>query len=1074
MLIDTAIVGVNYATPFSFIDSIDQNACFGDCLGKIEILNIGGGKAPYVFQWSNGAGNTTAIDSLCSGTYTLTITDANGCDSTMNFNITEPTQLTSNSTYTDEGCARNDGTAATSASGGTPPYTYSWSNNQNTDSINGLTAGSYHVTITDSLGCFLIDTVIINREPAIIPNEITNNVSCFGDCDGSVQFNPSGGNTSNYTYNWAPVPPAGQGVSSASNLCPGNYKVTISGSGVCDTIVNINIIEPALLTSNIITEDEKCGSPTANCNGKACANTSGGTAPYTYSWPTGTTSGINQDTILQVCAGNYQLTITDANGCSITENFTINKSNPIVASFNAVNSSCNICDGALDVVASGGTAPYSYLWYDQALNPISGSDSILNNICSGIYYVDIIDSNGCIQRFNSNIIDNNSEAIAVSIKDASCNGTCDGEATVSFNCSDPLCSVEWYNATTAAPLGINSLMATNLCAGDYYVEVINGSGCKTSQRITVNEPTKFSISENIANVNCASACDGKIDLVVSGTSGGPFTYNWSPTPAVGQGTANISGLCAGSYSVIISNNALCDTVITYIVNAPTAITASFTTIQPNCGQSNGSISATVNGGTVAVNYNYQWFDGANNLLVGETSANINNIPAGAYRLRVKDDNNCLDFFTTILGNIDGPTIAVDSIQDASCFSNKNGSIELDVSGGTAPYTYNWLPTGQSTEDVFNLSAGHYTVLVTDAANCISTQSFEIKQFNALNASFSTKEASCGECNGEASIIMNGGISPYTYLWSNGSTVDSATNLCGGLHTVKVTDSVGCSKTFTVSINNIDAPIATIYSTPTSCANACDGTVKVSANGGTPPYTYNWMHNNSTADSLGGICAGEYAVQIIDAKGCSRLVDFKIVSPLEITVEAEIKASNCGSTPCNGSILLNAKGGQAPYSYDWGTTSSIDTNYINGLCAGLYTVKITDANGCTKTKIITLSNNGVPINSYPRTEDVGCYGRCDGSLISNLTPSTTVSFQWLDEKGNAVAPKDSDLIGAACAGDYYLQVFALANNCISYIPVSIDSPDSINLRPSIIKPISCTGACDAEVFVSTTGGELLYN
>lgn len=1138
-----------------------DNACSAltVCSGEAAV-NPSGGTAPYTYNWSGPSSpiigqGTDSIFSLCPGNYDVTVTDANGCDTSLSFVINARAIISPNFTSSNETCTgANDGTISLAPLGGTSPYTYNWSpvpgNGQGVANATGLSAQNYDVTITDALGCdtsitvnvgsgafvysiaktdlscngtpdgtadvtivggslgfsfnwdpapgagqgtanvtglsdlkyqvtitagsgcSAIDSVTINSSSPISPNESFTDETCAGLCNGTIDLNASGGAGAPYTYNWSPVPPNGQGVANATALCTGDYFITVSDASGCDTVISITIQGSTALVSSITTEDMSCNNSDP-CDGSASISVSGGSAPYTYNWSAGNVVGAAGDTVNTLCVGEYTVTISDANGCSRIDTFNISAPPTIAASFNSVNSTCNFADGSITVSPSGGTPGYAFEWFDVGLNALNITTPTISNIASGIYFVDVTDVIGCVEQFSTALSDDGGEVVTTSQTNVTCFGGSDGTAKASFNCADPACSVQWFDGATGLSLNVTIDSVSNLKAGSYFVQVTNNSGCNTFENVIITQPDPFEVIPNIVDETCNGGCNGSISVVATGGTGN-ISYNWGPGPLVGQGTNSISNLCSGIYSLTVTDDNGCDSVFTFNVGQPAAFTTSFTYSESNCSLADGSITATVNGGTVAVDYQYQWLDGTNKVLVGETNATINNISAGAYFLRVRDDNLCQERFTAVLGDQNGPTVVVDSTIDAGCFGENDGAIYITASGSNTPYTFNWLPNGQTTEDIINLRAGSYTVEVSDALGCIGTDTATIVSSDELIATITTDDATCGVCNGEADISVVGGTAPYTYLWSNGSVADTAGSLCGGAHSVIITDANGCSITESFSVNTDGGPTGeTITAMATSCATSCDGSVTVTPVGGTAPYTYLWQHNGATTNSLTGLCKGTYFIQISDVSGCSRNVRVEIDSPNEITINDQVRGSEC-SAICDGSISLNVFGGTRPYTYSWGPTPRPNNSFIGNLCAGIYQVTVSDANGCSETKTINVSNNGNAIVANPTATDANCFGTCDGSLISNVTTSPSVEFRWFDNQGVAIAATNTNLINAACAGEYILETTTLPQGCKSYTTVVVEEPDSITLAPSIVKNISCAGSCDGEIFVSTQGGSLLFN
>ena len=1126
----------------------------GPCAGSAKASPTGG-VAPYSFEWRSSTGiiavppATDSIGNLCAGIYTLKITDASGCDTTISFTVGGNRTILSNAIVTDETCgATDDGSISVTPSGGDAPYTYAWLNSTAIDSNRtNLAPGNYRVTITDATGCIAIldtlvgtdnfdytisstdlscnggndgtadivivggtsgftfnwtpapangqstpnvsnlsvgtysvlitktnngctitETVDIRPTTSINPNEVVLDESCFGQNDGSIVLGVVGG-AGSYTYNWSANVPVGTTGSSATGLTAGTYTVQIIDAAGCDTTITANIIAANDIIASITENDATCTN-TGVCDGSAVLTvTSVGT--FSYVWSPGIVVVGNDSAAINLCPGSYFVDITNAIGCRKRVPFIIGGPTLIVPNISVTDATCNIANGELLAAPTGGTGILTVEWLDNTLTSIGTGNSI-TSLPAGAYFADIVDASGCRDTFPANINDIGAENISItSSNDVSCFGGNDGGATVSFVCNDPSCVTEWF-AAGGISVGLGRTIS-GLVAGDYYVEVINNSGCLAVEPLIIMQPSPFSISETVISNDCSGGINGSITLSVSGGAGN-FSYLWNPSPTNGQGSNAVSGLAANTYSVTITDGNNCDSILSFDIIEPLNLTSTFATTSSNCNQSDGQIVATVAGGTIAIPlaYNYQWFDGNNGILIGEITDTLKNVAAGTYRLRVRDDNACQQIFSVNLSDLNGPTVSVDSIFNAGCFGESNGGVFISASGNNPPFTFNWLPTGAVSEDITNLAAGIYSVKVTDDVGCITNVEDTVREATDLLAVITAVDATCGQCNGTASISTSGGTAPYTYLWSDGATVDNTDSLCGGNYSVVITDASGCSKSLNFGVNTSGGPTGeTVSVSPASCANSNDGAATVTPIGGTPPYSYLWQHNGATTNSLNNLSAGTYFLQVSDIRSCSRTVQIDILSPTAIVLNPQITSSTCNQS--DGSILLNVTGGQGPFSYNWFTATTADTNFIDNRAAGLYPVNVTDANGCIESTTIAINNTGLPFVPNPIGTDVSCYSQCDGSLENNITNPGVVDFIWLDAQRNSIAPVNTDVINGACAGDYFLELTTIPLGCKSYIGVTITEPDSITLSSNIVKAISCAGGNDGEIFINTIGGNILY-
>ncbi len=1070
---DTVVaINVTQGTAYTAAINSTDETCSNSCDGTAEVILSGTLSGPHTYNWSPtppaGQQGNRILNGLCAGTYNVTVTDAGGCTTTASTTIGTQNSIVPNSSFTNESCGGNcDGTATVNPVGGVAPYSFTWTPTPavgaGTNAASGLCPGPIEVLISDANGCDTTVRFTIGSSAPILPNETVINATCNGNCDGSITLAPSGGGSSNYTYSWTPVPPNGQGTANGTNLCAGTYTIIISDGLGCDTTLSATITEFNAINSGVGSTDASCNGV---CDGVAFVSPTGGVAPYTYAWSTSATT----DTLQNLCAGTYSVTITDANNCTLVETVTISEPLIIAASTSATDATCGICDGSV-TVSPVGAGPFTFEWLDNNLSPISVTTATATNLCSGNYFVDVTDVNsGCVNRFSASINDNGGETVVVTKTDESCISSCDGTATASYNCTTANCTVEWFDATTGLSIGQATATATGLCAGNYFVEVINDSGCVTIEPVSINSPSAIFATTVTTDATCSSNCDGSASVTAAGGSG-TFSYVWTPAPGSGQGTANPSGMCPGNYSVEIIDGNGCSIIEQITIGSPNALATTFTATNPGCGLSDGSISAAVTGGSTP--YNLQWFDANNTLLTGQTAATISSITAGSYTLRVRDANGCEDFFSFNLPNGNGPTITLDSTTTLTCAGDNNGAIFITPNGGTAPYSFKWLPFGQTFEDLNGLSAGTYTVEVTDANGCIGFDSYTITAPANLIASFNTTDANCGACDGEAEISITGGAAPYTFNWSNGSDSTKAVDLCAGIYVVDVVDANGCSQTFNIGINNSGGITnALVATTNASCNTTCDGSATLTPIGGQAPYQFYWPHNGSTADTLTGLCAGDYFAQITDANGCMQVVNVTIEEPARFTVNPQITAVNCNSFPCDGSILLNVTGGASPYNFNWNLAGLPDSNYVDGLCAGLYNVDISDANGCVQSFEFTVSNTSIQIDPTPVATDVSCFGACDGSLTANVS-SVLVDYQWLDVNNNAVAAVNTDAQGL-CAGDYTLLLTSVADGCQYFETITIGSPDSLLISQPLVTDVNCGSDCDGQISVNAFGGKLAYS
>ncbi|RMG90066.1 MAG: adhesin, partial [Chloroflexi bacterium] len=363
------------------------------------------------------------------------------------------------------------------------------------------------------------------------------------------------------------------------------------------------------------------------------------------------------------------------------------------------------------------------------------------------------------------------------------------------------------------------------------------------------------------------------------------------------------------------------------------------------GLNDGSVTLNVAGGTPP--YQYQWS-------TGHTTASLVGVGEGAYWVVVSDNAGCLA--DTLYFTVGAPSAinAIALINNVTCPGANDGSIDIQLTGGTPPYQYQWSNAG-TTEDITGLSGGVYHLIVTDSAGCVSdTFSFGVFEPSPITISIdSLSPVSCqGNSDGAIYISASGGTPPYGFHWSNGATTEDITGLGAGVYSLVVTDANGCvSDTFIVA--TLNAPAAVQLSGTVNnpaCDGGDDGSITVVATGGVAPYNYYWSTGDTT-NTLAGLTAGAYTVVVTDANGCSSTDTYNVVEGSNIVISTGIINATCGNA--NGAVTAAVSGGVPPYSFIW---SNGNTNAVNsGLSAGIYELTVVDSNGCSKVASVVVDN-----------------------------------------------------------------------------------------------------------------------
>lgn len=908
------------------ITGFQDVSCYGASTGQATATAIGSisgfNPTSFTYTWSN-SDNTALTTGLSANTnYTVTVTDQLGCSDTTSVTLTQPSSpITAATTGSILACyGANTGTIQLTVSGATPPYSYQWNNNATTEDLSNLVAGTYTVTITDANNCTITETETVTQPPTPIVITGSGTTIACGATTGSINISVTGGG-SPYTYAWS----NGASSQDISGLTPGTYTVTVSDQYGCNMPMDFTINTLTNLTASTTSTDAACAtSPT----GTASVTASGGQAPYNYLW---SYNGQTSQSLSNLPAGLYTVTVTDATNCQITASATVGQLASLIVSANIQPISCSGGnDGGIDLTVSS-SDPNNTFTYNWSNNAISQD---ITNLSAGSYQVTITDQNGCSASGSFNMTSPTPVSANTTITSITCHGGNDGTVTVNATGGAGFYTYQWANN-----LGTNA-MISNVSAGGYFVTITDANGCTASTSAFVGQPNPLTINLLPTAIACSGNATGSITTSVSGGTGS-YSYNWD------NGIGNIqhpNNLTAGTYNVTVTDGNGCTQTATTTVNqlAPISVSVQNQT-NVSCGGTNdGSISLAVTNGVAPFSYN--WNNGIGN------TPNPTNLIAGTYNVTVTDANGCTTSTSTTITQPGG--LNVNAIPTpASCFGTNTGAINLTINGGTAPFNYNWNNGIGNIQNPTNLASGNYNVTITDANGCSANLSVLVTQPNNLSASLFHTNLNCfGNTNASITTNISGGTAPYTFAWNNGlGSVQHPNNLGAGTYNLTVTDANGCIQTATTTITQPTQMQSTVVATDVSCFGANDGSISTSVTGGTPPYSFVWNNGGAAIQSPGGLSANIYTGIVIDANSCVLTHSVVVAEPPQLNLmTANITPSSCNNN--NGSITVIAGGGNPPYSYSWSNNTGIttNTNVANNLNNGIYHVSVTDDSGCLDT------------------------------------------------------------------------------------------------------------------------------
>ena len=1024
--------------------------CFGACNGSIT-SNVTGGTTPYTYSWNPAGGTAANPTNLCPNTYSLYVSDANGCNAMGSAGIAQPAAaLTIVPTQANISCfGGSNGSATASPNGGTSPYAYNWvpapGSGQGTSVANLLSAGTYTCTVTDNRNCTAVQTYVITQGTAIVVTPTQSTIACFGGT-ATATAAVSGGSPS-YTYNWVPAPGTGQGTTNAGGLTAGTYTFTAKDMLNCTAAQTFVITTPAQLVANVTSTNVSCNGA---ANGSGLASPTGGTIPYVYSWtPTAGTGA----TLAGLTPNSYTCTVTDNHGCTVNGSASVTQPTAIAIAPTQVNILCGgTSTGSATATASGGTPGYTYTWSPA---PGAGQGTLTaTGLSSGTYTCTVTDATGCTTNHIYSITSPSVITTTPTQVNNVCFGGSAGTATVTAAGGSPTYTYVWAPAPGG---GQGTITATGLVNSNYTVTVKDANNCSVTQTYSISSPPPITAAPTSTNLTCNGTCNGTI---VANVAGGflPYTYSWSN----GATTATVSGLCAGTYSCTALDNHGCSVVPTATLTQPSALIANPTSTIASCGSSNGTATMTASGGTGPGTYTYSWSQG------GVTST-ITALAPGTYSCTVRDANNCSAIQPVNVSSTSAPVLTI-APANVTCNGACNGSAIATPSGGAPAYTYSWSPSGGTTSSASGLCAGNYTCHVTDQNGCTGLSTASVTQPAALGCTASSTPATCGSSNGTATAAPSGGVTPYTYSWSGtGATTVTTTGLVAGTYTCTVHDSHNCIATSIATVTNTGGPaLSEISHTDVSCNGTCNGSSGMSVSGGTTPYTYNWSPSGGNAVTATGLCANSYTCTVTDFNGCISTMVSVIVQPTALSASLVPTPITCNGS-CNGSVASTVSGGTSPYTYSWSPSGGTVAN-ITGLCAGNYTCTISDHAGCSTMPTAIITQPAALVASSVSQTNPVCNGNASGSAqVGAAGGNGAYTYSWT---GGVIGGGQGTSTATTLAAGTYTCTVHDANNCSASNIFILTQPTAIALNITPVQAM-CNGQCNGSASAIATGGVGTY-
>ena len=857
----TATATATLNSPTEIVVSVTAVAarCHGEASG-VAAVTTSGGIGPYQYQWANGQ-TTSVAAGLPAGFHGVTITDAVGCAKATFALITQPPPLMLSTTTVEPTCAnRTDGSASVSAQGGTGAFSYIWSTTplQHTATAVNLAAGTYTVTVGDQNSCTATATVTLQAPSPIAVALAVEDVRCHGQTSGTISATAQGG-IGTLSYTWSTTP--AQTTATAVQLAAGTYTVTVSDLNACSTTASATVTQPAPLALKLIPQPIRCF---GESSGSLFTDASGGIGPYTYAWSSGETTA----DLSQKAAGTYTLTLTDANGCTATAVASLEQPPALQWVAQQRDIACHgQLTGRLSISPIGGTPPYTALWSGPG---VSGLTLLtLDQLGPGQYALTLTDANGCTQT----------EAFVLTQPPAPLTLTL--IPTVDTLCAEQARQSVAAEAAGGMPpytyswsTGGSTISSALLPPGSHTVTVSDANGCTTTAETQIAQLPVLSVQVSLEKVDCAHGGSAVVSGAFYGSvpaEMGHLAFQWSTSPP--QTGLRATGLAPDhTYTVTATDARGCTAVQSIAIPAALTVrTAIVRATPPRCfGSADGQLTASAWGGTPP--YTYTWSSHGT-----PADSTASGLRAGVYTVTVSDRAGCTGTASITLTQ---PTALKARLQAEAvrCHGENSGAISAAPEGGTPPYQFAW-PNGQSTPRITHLSAGTYTLTLTDAHGCTLAASANVLQPPPLLGTAIPQGTLCfGAHTGQIALNAQGGTPPYRYALNGTAWKGSALQigLPAGVYEPQIADQNGCTIALPPVVLEQRPPLTVTIGPDTILRFGQSIALQTTVSNAQPPLQYAWSAEdgpwlscthcpNPTVQGLA--FTRWFTLQVTDALGC---------------------------------------------------------------------------------------------------------------------------------------------------------------------------------------------------------------
>lgn len=1071
--VDFRQANVQAATEIVLNVQSEDPGCGNGGVGTIDVSAVGG-RAPYEYALNDGdLQSDGSFEDLEAGSYTVRVVDANGCESTATVSLEETNILAFDDIEVNMPmCGMDNGSIRILVSGGSGNFEYSIDGGANWQANNvfaNISAQSYQVVARDvnQVDCITESrtVVLFGQDDIDFEAEVTQQPSCADLADGQVTVT---------------VGPEIESPEFSSNGVSYQQGNTLTGLGAglqiiyvrdgatdCVDTAQVFIEAPDEIEIDVAITPPSCVTST---NGSITITATNGAAPYRYSL-----NNINfrdSNRFINLPVGDTTVTVRDANGCTARETISIVSDRFIsVDTVITQTASCGAADGSALISASG-TDPDNF---EYSLNGGSYQvEPLFEGLAGGEYRVSVRDADGCIVSGNFALENNNDLGLSFELTQPNCANPCSG--VITFNIAGGVAPFTvLVNGSQVNTGGTNSLR--NLCAGDYEIEILDESGCRDAQTVTINPFEGVTFEVEVAQApGCAGPDSGIIEIVADGGSG---EYEYSIGGAGFQDDARFENLTVGSYRFDVrdSDGCLATPQVFELTEGESISIDNVILNTPACGQADGSIEIEASSELQDDELTYRLNNGE-----FQDENIFENLPGGNYAITIRSISGCQLTDSVQLPNDADFDLAFD-VTPTSCGASDDGVLEINsVTGGVPPYMFSLDGDEYQSDSTFDgLFGGEYQLFVEDATGCLYVEVVQIASPDEIMATINQVRPTCtATTDGELTINANGGAGGFEYALNSSDEEDYQTSnvfedLSEGVYDVFIRDAVGCVIVVRDTLNAIgtsdeDFRIGEVLRTRPTCEGLDNGKIRVSAEGGQRPYEYsldgvNYQVNPNFFD----LAAGEYQLWARDAGDCNEVgpVDFELPARLSenYVSNVNVEFENCAD---GGLATLEIETVNYPgvFTYSLDGENFVEENVFEGLPAGDYTVFVRASNRCESSQEITINPpSGVDVESVRATAPI-CRGAMNGFIQVRATSQDLPLEYALNDGDFGESPRFENL----APGDYEIYI-RNASGCVRRETATVpESPNALEIAEINATEPGCFNGNDGSLEIVVEGGE----